>query len=89
MNENVYVISIYQNLSLGVKNQTHIQVSSVTIVSVAIVSWLIKYFGITDSHNDDLGGGMIQCHQGKVVLDSCETLPGSFSGGRTKDSGLV
>ena len=68
----------------------HIQVSSLIIVSVVIASWLIKHFGITnystDSHNHNLGGGMIQCHKGK---GSCETLPGRFSGGWTKESSLV
>ena len=91
--ENKNVISIYQNLNLGVKNKTHIQVSGLIIVSVAIISWAIKHFGIidysTDSDNDDLGGGIIQCHQDKVVQDSCETFPGIFSGRRTKDSSLV
>ena len=57
------VISMYQNLSLGVKNQTHIQVSSLIVVSVAIASWFIKHFGITDhstnSDNDNPGGGRI------------------------------
>ena len=60
---NINVIFIYQSLSLGVENQTHIQISSWIIVVVAIVSWLmiIKHFGITDYStdldNDDLGGG--------------------------------
>ena len=67
---NINVIFIYQNLRLGIESHTHIQVSSLINVSVAIASWLIKHFGITDYSmdvdNDDFGGGIIQCHQDKV-----------------------
>ena len=87
------VISTYQNLSLGVINVTDFQVSSLIIVSVAFVSWLIEHFGITDYstdlNSDDLWRGMIHSLQGKVELDSCETLLGRFPCGGTKDSSLV